>query len=115
MKFKALMNGTVNAVSINQRLRALWEAFAQLKSDIAQLQALAGVVPKTNETVPVEAVVETIEEVPAESAFDWQKSEDVTALKAFALKELNLTITGNKGAARIRSDIADFLTLNMEK
>ena len=106
MRFKALMNGTISAVAINQRLRALWDAFAQLKSDIAQLQALAGVVPKTNEMVPVATIVE---EAPIEPVFDWQKNDDVGALKEFALKTLGLQITGNKGAARIRSVISEFL------
>ncbi len=118
MKFKALMNGTVNAVAINQRLRALWDAFAKLQRDITELQKAAGIVPAAISIVIAEkttpesspAIIE-----PVAPVFDWQKSDDVDALKAFALKELNLSITGNKGAPRIRADIADFLTLNAEK
>lgn len=98
--FKPLTTGLFNVMSVNRKLREIWNA-------VEELQKMQGV---TKEPIaePETVTVDSAETVEVE-AFDWQTTEDVPALKEWAMSEHGLVITGNKKADTIRKEIEAFL------
>ena len=111
MKFIPIRN-LANLIPINARLRYLFESVAELKS---RLDALEGVKPaavtsdESAKVVEAPVAAESTDTLQEEPAFDWQTSDDVVALKEFALERFKLEIKGNKKADTVRKEIAAYL------
>lgn len=103
MGYKAIQCSFINARVINARLIAIWEALEELK-------ALTGQLPDSeNETVSVETEAqEVVINEAQESGFDWQGSDNVEALKAFAREKYGLNIRKFK-IESVRAEIASFI------
>jgi len=98
MQIKPIMSGMFNSITVNNRIRLLVDKINELE---ARLDALAPVAPAEAETVT--ATVES------ETEFDLNTCDDPAELKAYALANYGLTITGNKKADTIRNEIKDHL------
>lgn len=125
MNFKAIV-GMLTPQKINVRLRELWEAFTKLAADVAELQAEAGIEPETttlDESLTTTVGTQNVPEItttaapdapeapitpPGDTEFDWRASEDVEALKAFALEKFDLVIRKQKPET-VKADIEAYL------
>lgn len=107
--YKAIRAGMFGALSVNVRMREIWDA-------INEIRAAIGIKEAAKETVTVdsaETVVETVADEPAEEQFDWKTSDDAAALKAFAREKFGLEIRGNKRADTVREEIEGFLSTQL--
>lgn len=104
--FKAMHQGTFGVLAVNRKLRELWTAIEEIRAHIGMTDGEAETVAEAPVTV-----TETVAEQPKEEepAFDWKTSDDVPALKAFALETFGLEIKGNKKAETVRSEIMGFI------
>lgn len=124
--FTPIQAGLFGVISINRKLRELWTAVMENRAALNELREAAGLEPvgaKVAEApveVQPEPAPETEQDGPepktdAESdeatSFDWQTSDDVEAIRAWALETHNLKIGSNiKKADTARGQIEAFLT-----
>ena len=110
--FKAIMSGMFNAITVNRRLKDVSAALNELNSRIDALGGIEPAAVTSDESAKVaEAPVaaESTDTLQEEPTFDWQTSDDVVALKEFALERFKLEIKGNKKADTVRKEIAAYL------
>jgi hypothetical protein len=115
MRFKAIMQGNFNAISVNRRLRELYERVEKLEAEKAERVIHEGtpVEPSSRRDDGAGGATETAsaqggEDATGTAQFNWCTSTNIPALRAFA-KSRGLTIKGTKKAAVIREEIAEFL------
>ena len=108
-KFKRIMPGLFNVMTVNRKLREIWDAIEEIRDVVyegREIPESADVSEKV--IVEPETEVATVD-AATEQPFDWKTSDDSSALKEFALSEFNLEIKGNKKADTVRNEIYNHL------
>ena len=82
MKFGAIPHGLFGPISVNRKLRQIWEAINLLSEQVKELRQAAGIIDKEPEAEPEEEPA-----APVVVEFDWRASEDVPAILEWAAKE----------------------------
>lgn len=108
MSFKPIMAGIFNAMSVNRKLREIWAAIEVLNEAAGITDEEPAPAPETEtadsaETVVIEQPPEP--EEPSEPEFDWKTTNDVGALKDWAVEMHGLEIKGNKKPETVRAEI----------